>query len=67
MPTLSHIKYYNRVPYAVFEFPDFINEDTFNLLKNTFPNLILETLKNNSDGKFSFYSDSDHFVNLRCH
>lgn len=65
MPTLNHIKYYNRVPYAVFEFPDFINEDTFNLLKNTFPNLILETLKNNSDGKFSFYSDSDHFVNLR--
>jgi adenylosuccinate synthase len=63
MTQLNHITYHNKYPCTVFEFPEFIDENTFNILKNTFPKLSLETFKNNSDGKFSFYSDSEHFVN----
>lgn len=65
MMQLNHIKYHNKYPCTVFEFPEFIDENIFNILKNTFPKLSLETFKNNSDGKFSFYSDSEHFINLR--
>jgi hypothetical protein len=65
MIQLNHIKYHNKYPYTVFEFPEFIDENIFNILKNTFPNPSLETFKNDSDGKFSFYSDSEHFANLR--
>ena len=64
MIQLNHVKYHNKYPFIVFEFPEFIDENIFNILKNTFPNPSLETFKNDSDGKFSFYSDSEHFANL---
>ena len=65
MPTLNKINYYKKYRPTVFEFPEFINENTFIILKNTFPNLSLERFKNCSDGKFSFLSDSEFFFELR--